>query len=116
MKNKLDDTKYEKKSFSNDNTSIIRKSKSFSVNKNRINNLALKYSILNYDISYRVETYRIYLSDLDEKKIKNLYNNMNISLIDQIKDFESSGTVKANQMAIENNYFDKYNMLKTYFG
>ena len=116
MNNKIDDTKLDKKSFSNDNRSNLRKSKSFSINKSQINNLALKYSILNYDISYRVETYRIYLSDINEKKIKNLYNNMNISLIDQIKDFESSGTEKVNKLEIENNYFDKYNMLKDYFG
>ena len=81
------------------------------MNKDRINNLALKYNILNYDISYREETYRITISDITENKIKNIYNNIRFSLINKKPSF---GTEKENQLLIENNYLDKYNLLKGY--
>ena len=70
--NQIKDIKIDKENQSNNNNipiNYIKKSKTFSINKNRINNLALKYNILNYDISYRAETFRITISEIAENGI-----------------------------------------------
>ena len=93
-----------------------KKAKSFSLNKSRINNLALKYNILNYDISYRMETFRVNISDINENKTNKVFAHMKLSLINKINKKTSSGTEKENQSLIENNYLDKYNIIKSYLG
>ena len=97
------------------NTNVIKKSKSFSLNKSRINTLDLKYGILNYDISYHAETFRMAISEIDKKRIKNIYSNMKFSLIRNNNKIGSSGTEKENPMLIEDNYLKKYNTLKAFF-
>ena len=114
MKNKVNEFKFDNDTFSNKQKDFCEKAKSFSVNKNRINNLALKYNILNYDISYRAETFRVTISDITENKIKNIYSNLKFTRIKKISKIPSSGTEKENQILIENNYLDKYNVLKSY--
>ena len=114
MNNKVNEFKFDNDTFSNKHKDFCEKAKSFSMNKNRINNLALKYNILNYDISYRAETFRVTISDITENKIKNIYSNLKFTRIKKISKIPSSGTEKENQILIENNYLDKYNMLKSY--
>ena len=63
-----------------------------------------------------METFRIAISDITEKKIKNIYDNMNFTLIDKINKKEFSDTQKEDKSLIENNYLDKYNLLKSYLG
>ena len=63
-----------------------------------------------------METFRIAISDIKEKKIKNIYDNMNFTLIDKINKKEFSDTQKEDKSLIENNYLDKYNLLKSYLG
>ena len=106
----------ENKSYSFNKINNNKKAKSFSLNKSRINNLALKYNILNYDISYRMETFRVNISDINENKTNNVYAHMKLSLVNKINKNSSFGTEKENQSLIENNYFDKYNIIKSYLG
>ena len=63
-----------------------------------------------------METFRIAISDITEKKVKNIYDNMNFTLIDKINKREFSDTQKEDKSLIENNYLDKYNLLKSYLG
>ena len=114
MNNKISELKIPKESPCKKNNNIIKKAKSFSINKNCINDLALKYNILNYDISYRAETFRVTISDIIDNKVKNLYDNMKFTVIDKNNKKEDNGTEKEDQLLIENNYLDKYNMLKSY--
>ena len=114
MNNKINELKIDKDNLSNDNKKNIKKAKSYTINKNCINDLALKYNILNYDISYRAETFRITISDIADNKIKNIYDKMKFTVIDKNNKKENNGTEKEDQLLIENNYLDKYNMLKSY--
>ena len=114
IKNKDNEFNFINDSFSIRKENYIEKSKSFSMNKNRINNLALKYNILNYDISYKAETYRLTISEITENKIKSIYNNLKFTRIKKVSKKPSSRTEKENPKLIENNYLDKYNMLKSY--
>ena len=113
--NNINELKNSKKSLSNDIIKIP-KAKSFSINNNNINDLAIKYNILNYDISYRVETFRITISDITENKIKDIYDNMKLSVLNKENKEENSDTKKEDPLLIENNYLDKYNMIKSFLG
>ena len=114
LNSKINEFKIGKEYPSNKNKNNIKKAKSFSINKNCLNDLALKYNILNYDISYRAETFRATISDITDNKVKNIYNNMKFTIIDKNNKKEENGTEKEDQLLIENNYLDKYNMLKSY--
>ena len=115
INNKVNELNFDNETFSNKCEYNFQKAKSFSINKNRINKLALKYNILNYDISYRSETFRVIISNITENKIKKICNNLKFTRINKIsKKPSSSITEKENQIIIENNYYDKYNTLKSY--
>ena len=78
--------------------------------------MAIKYNILNYDISYRVETFRITISDITENKIKDIYDNMKLTALNKENKEENSDIKKEDPLLIENNYLDKYNMIKSFLG
>lgn len=63
-----------------------------------------------------METFRVNISDINENKTNKVYARMKLSLINKINKQTSSGTEKENQSLIENNYFDKYNIIKSYLG
>ena len=78
--------------------------------------MAIKYNILNYDISYRVETFIITISDITENKIKDIYDNMKLTVLNKENKEENSDIKKEDPLLIENNYLDKYNMIKSFLG
>ena len=61
-----------------------------------------------------METFRIAISDITDNRIKNIYGDMKLTLVDKIHKKEFSDTEKEDKSLIENNYLDKYNLLKSY--
>ena len=61
-----------------------------------------------------METFRIAISDITDNRIKNIYGDMKLTLVDKIYKKEFSDTEKEDKSLIEKNYLDKYNLLKSY--
>lgn len=79
--------------------------------------MAIKYDILNYDISYQLETAREALSEfyLSSQKIKSIYKSLLVNKDSNLSSKRhSSDTIKMNISQVENNYFEKYKILKGY--